>query len=70
MLQGGFENMTVLLAVGETITPNELASVIHGRPVEVRHMSPDEFCKRYDTLGSQALKSIIRLQFHTSHYAL
>lgn len=31
MLQGGFENMTVLLTARETITAKELVSVIHGR---------------------------------------
>ncbi|RLL98060.1 hypothetical protein CFD26_102735 [Aspergillus turcosus] len=48
MLHGGFENMTILLTAGETITAKELVHVINettGRHVELQYVSPEEFVR-------------------------
>jgi hypothetical protein len=48
MLRGGFENMTILLTAGETITAKELVMVINettGRCVELQYVSPEEFMR-------------------------
>jgi hypothetical protein len=48
MLRGGFENMTILLTAGETITAKELVMVINettNRRVELQYVSPEEFIR-------------------------
>lgn len=48
MLRGGFENQTILLTAGETITAKEIIAVINettGRQVEVQFVSPQEYVR-------------------------